>query len=73
MSEIVRIPKSSNSNSERGIRWFTLWNIKTRVRQTAILCRCNRLVIVRPKTGGEVDFKHKCGFGASIVLQDYTL
>ncbi len=73
MNEILRLKKAVNSNSERGMRWFTVWNTKSRIKQTAILCECNKLVGVRPAANGAVNFSHRCGFAANIILEDFAV
>lgn len=68
----LTIPKGFGSSHERGMRWFSIWNLKKKKKDfPQILCKCAALLTVRPLRNGNLNFSHKCGFEADLTLENY--
>ncbi len=72
MNEFLRVKRASNSNSERGIRWFWMWCLKKSRKSVGLLCRCNKIITVRPRKDSTIDYSHRCGFTAKLLLEDFS-
>lgn len=71
MNETIKLPRGFASRGERGMRWLLMFNTLTKKKSVSVLCRCARLLTVKPKPDGTVNFRHRCGFAALLRLEDY--
>lgn len=70
-SPVLIVPKGFGSSIDKGIFWAKMYEPGKKRKSFALRCECKKLVSIKPRADGTLNYVHSCGFERDLVLEDF--